>query len=261
MTTDFDSLSVRIPTVLQVAADEPAEPYIAIIDAGGGAYLLSLDEAVLLAGWMRIAHKLYTHPGAERLAETIDRALGAIVASPARVIERPMLGLVQGEAHHGTPLWLRVALEGGVNEPSNPRVALDFGESPHALDRSVWLLDQEANELSRLLGLGASTSDEREVGRLEEVGPNRRPWLFVSTAPPPQGAGRGLGVVLRFDEESDDRPALPPLWLEPLDATRLGSLLGEAVRLAASRPPHVYVRPEPNDRVIATIRTTGEAAG
>jgi hypothetical protein len=164
-----------------------------------------------------------------------------------------MLGLVQGEADRGTPLWLRVALEGGVNDLSNPRVALDFGESPHALDRSVWLLDREANELGRLLDIAAATSDAKEVGRLEEAGPNRRPWLFVSTALPPRGEGRGLGVVLRFDEESDDRPALPPLWLEPLDATRLSRLVEEAVRLAATRPPHVYVRPEPNDRVIATI--------
>lgn len=261
MTTDFDALSVRVPTVLQVAADEPAESYVAIIDLSGGAYLLSLDEAALLAGWMRAAHALYAHRGAERLAGAIGRALGTLATSPPRVIERPMLGLVQGESESGTLMWLRVALEGGVNERSNPRVALDFGESPHTLNRSVWLLDREANELGRLLDLAASTRDTREVGRLEEVGPNRRPWLFVSTALSPHGEGRGLGVVLRFEDESDDQPRLPLLRLEPLDAARLGGLVAEAVRLAATRPPHIYVRPEPNDRVIATIHATDDVDG
>lgn len=248
---------VAVPTVLEATArDATPRPYVQVA-LDEDAWQLSRGEAMRYADWMRAAHALLGAESARLLAGALDEAVAALEARPPRVLERVTLGLVQGEGSDGEPVWIEVALEPAVLEASNPRIVLDVAESPVAFGAgdTWWAMDDEAYALAALLRLAAASERVTEIGRLEEKGPNRRPWLHVCVASEPvpdPGHERPPGVQLRFDDDLlAERGEDGIVWMSAEDAHRLAGLLDAALEAEKRRPPHVYEPPEPGTREIA----------
>lgn len=251
-------MRIAIPTVLEVT-DRDARPApfveLALDDA---AFRLAPDEAAALAGWMRVAAVLGSAPGAA-LAAALEEALATLAAQPPLCLERVTLGFVQGETSDEEAAWLEVALEAAVREPSNPRIVLELADSPYrsGAGDTWWLLSDEAFTLAGLLDRAAQGGPVGPVGRLEEKGPNRRPFLHVAVAPDPavgRAPPRPPGVELRFDDDLlAERGEDGVVWLLGEDARRLARLLLDARRLEEERPAHRLEPPAPGLRVIATL--------
>ncbi len=251
---------VRIPTVTYATArDSRPAPYVelAIDDE---VVRLPVDGARVLHGWMAWAAAFSSSATTRELADAIARALAALSDAPPRVIENHYAGIIEVAASSGEPIWIEVSVEAAVAEPANPRLVLQTADSPQAIGTADtwWLLDGETSQLAALIEQAASTLDAgpRAIGRLEEAGPNRRPFLHVSIDPDPRGATPGApGVQLRFDDDLlDERADDGIFWLPPAAATRLATLLREALAWAIAHPAHVYLPPEPRSVQIAELR-------
>src|SRR5206468_3802334 len=118
----------------------------------------------------------------------LQRALDALLDQPPRLVENHCAGLLEAAASSGEPAWVEVSVEAAVSETANPRVMLQTADSPEEMGTgdTWWLLDGEAARLAELFEAAAHTLDvpaPHPIGHLEEAGPNRRPFLYVSIDP------------------------------------------------------------------------------
>jgi hypothetical protein len=235
------TLRIRVPTVLHATMREHRpQPRVGLV-YDDDAWQLSVAESERAEGWMRAAAAWLESRQALAAAEGLALARDVLESKPPRVVEQRSLGVVEAHDSGGDPLWVEVALETALVEAMHPRLVLHVAERPDELESgdTWWLLPQEGERLVELL---ASASG----GVLEEVGPNRRPWLHVTP--------RDGGVTLRFDDDViDERGDDGVVELDATAVERLRERLRQAVELERTTAPYVYVPPEPDELMLVEI--------
>jgi hypothetical protein len=240
---------IRIPTVLFATSGEPSpEPHVSVDELGDPehAQQLTIAETEAAIAWIQASKGWLEGARVRSVADALSAALAALHASPPRIITDTRMGIVQGERSTGAPRWVRVSVEGAVNEPSNPRIALDISDDLQRNGDTWWLLHGEAKRLAALLR-------DLAGGALEETGPNQRPWLHVTH--------QAEAVSLRFDDDLVSESGDDGVFvLNRMDAGRLATLLDEAASFERAHPAHVFAPPEPREREIARVELVSSAA-
>jgi hypothetical protein len=251
---------IQIPTVLhKTAQNARPQPYVQIAFDHEAPRRLEPHAARIAAEWMAVGAAWGSAP-AQALLDALVRCLKALEGAPPLVIENRVSGILEASASSGEPQWLEVGVEMAVLEASSPRIVINSAERPESLGGADtwWMLTDEAERLEALLREAAGLRAAGPIGLLEEKGPNRRPWLYVTVEPDPHPSRKGaLGVQLRFDDELiDERGDDGIVWLPGPLAIRLADLVRAALVTEKTEPAHVFERPEPHDVLVAEIPIT-----
>jgi hypothetical protein len=232
---------IEIPTVVRPNEQEILPQARVHVSFDEDVHYIHQEQARAAAEWLEAADLAFDSEPAGTLAAALRTAVTRLHESPPRLVPERFLGLIEATRSDGSNVFLEVALETAVMEPSNPRIVLRAAESVERLGNTWWFFEREATRVSELL-------TTRTAGVLTEVGPNQRPFLHVTPA--------DIGAELRFEDELiDEYEGEDGLYrLASPAAARLAELLMQAVALAEEQPPYVFVPPEPRDVLIAELR-------